>query len=73
MSKFNHMFDIAFSLDSDSEDASDVTPAMLRAALLRRIADLDHTAEVHAPSGETLWLEACGLCDTYEHIDDLED
>jgi hypothetical protein len=66
MPKFNHMFDIAFSLDSDSEDASDVTPAMLRDALIRRIAGLDLTVETHAPSGETLWLEACGLCDTYE-------
>jgi hypothetical protein len=73
MSKFNHMFDIAFSLDSDSEDASDVTPAMLRDALLRRIADLDLTVEVHAPSGETLWLEACSLCDTYAYGLDLEE
>jgi hypothetical protein len=64
MPKFNHLFEMAFSLDSDSEDASDVTPAMLRDALLRRIADLDQNAD---------WLEACGCCDTYEHTDDLED
>lgn len=69
MASFNHMFDIAFSLDSDKEDASDVTPAMLRAALLRRIADLDDAVKVYGPSGATLWLEACGLCDTYSHAD----
>jgi len=57
MTRFNHMFDIAFSLESDREDASDVTPAMLRAALLRRIVDLGENEE---------WGEACGLCDTYE-------
>jgi hypothetical protein len=64
MSKFNHLFEMAFSVDSDSEDASDVTPAMLRDALLRRIADLDQNAD---------WLEACGCCDTYAYGLDLED
>ena len=62
MRKFNHMFDIAFSLDSEREDASDVTPAMLRAALLKRVED------VFEHSGE--WEAACGLCDTYEYTDD---
>ena len=57
MTRFNHMFDVAFSLESNCEDASDVTPAMLRAALLRRIDDLGVCDE---------WKEACGLCDTYE-------
>lgn len=51
------MFDTAFSLESAKEDGSDVTPAMLRAALLKRIDTLDASGE---------WLEACGLCDTYE-------
>jgi hypothetical protein len=51
------MFDIAFSLESAEEDGSDVTPAMLRAALERRIHDLTVDAD---------WLEACYLCDTYE-------
>lgn len=59
MARFNHMYDIAFSVDSDQEDASDVTPAMLRAGLLRRIKD------VFEDSGE--WQEACGLCDTYQY------
>lgn len=57
MPRYNHMFDIAFSLESDDCDAKDVTPAMLRAALLKRIDTLDASGE---------WLEARGLCDTYE-------
>jgi hypothetical protein len=60
MTKYNHMFDIAFSLESDDCDALDVTPAMLNQALLQRIIDLNLTHE----RGE--WLHACGLCDTYE-------
>jgi hypothetical protein len=51
------MFDVAFSLESAKEDGSDVTPAMLRAALMQRIYQLDISDE---------WEEACGLCDTYE-------
>jgi hypothetical protein len=50
------MYDMAFSLESGTEDGSDVTPAMLRAALERRIKALTD-AEL---------FEACGLCDTYE-------
>lgn len=56
MKRFNHMYDIAFSLTSYREDASDVTPADLRAALLDRI---------HSMS-DADWVEAVGLCDTYE-------
>jgi hypothetical protein len=57
------MFDVAFSLDSGTEDGSDVTPAMLRAALLQRIADLDQRDGIE-------WGEACGLCDTYKYEED---
>jgi hypothetical protein len=52
------MFDIAFTVISNTEDGSDVTPAMLKAALEQRIQDL--TANGFE------WHEACGLCDTYE-------
>lgn len=61
MPRYNHMFDVAFSLDSDHPEADDVTPAMLRAALVSRINDLDEHAE---------WMHACGLCDTYEYNDE---
>lgn len=57
MKKFNHMYDVAFTVISHTEDASDVTPAMLRAALEKRIASLFASDEP---------LEAFGLCDTYE-------
>lgn len=58
MTKYNHAFDIAFSLESDDPDAKDVTPAMFKAALLERIAQLDASNE---------WEEACGApFDTYE-------
>jgi len=59
MTKFNHMYDIAFIVISNTEDGSDVTPAMLRAALLKRAAEL----------AEDEFIEACGLCDTYEMED----
>lgn len=58
MPTYNHMFDIAFSLESEDPDANDVTPAMLRAGLIERIKDLDKSGE---------WDQCpCGLCDTYE-------
>jgi hypothetical protein len=60
MARYSHMFDVAFSLESEREDGSDVTPAMLKAALLKRIDALDETLN----QGE--WHEACGLVDTYE-------
>lgn len=59
MPKFNHMYDIAFTIVSEAEDGSDVTPAMLREALLKRAAEM---ADEDFP-------EACGLCDTYEILE----
>jgi hypothetical protein len=56
------MYDIAFSLDSDREDASDVTTDMLRVALLKRVED------VFKGSGE--WKEAFDLFGTFENPDD---
>lgn len=59
MPRFNHAVDIAFTVISDDPDGQDFTPAMLRAALLRRIADLDKAPED--------WLEAVGApFDSYE-------
>jgi hypothetical protein len=58
MPRYNHAFDVAFSLVSNDPEGLDVTPAMLRAALLRRIADLDANDQ---------WEEAVGApFDTYE-------
>ncbi len=52
----SHAFDFAFSVNSERADASDVTPAVLRAALIRRAAAL---------SDEEL-REGCGRFDTAE-------
>lgn len=53
---FSHAFDFAFELTSRRRDAADVTPEMLREALLRRASSL---------SSEEL-CEACGRFDTAE-------
>ena len=56
--RYNHAYDVAFSLVSNDPEGKDVTPAMLRAALLRRVADLDANDQ---------WEEAVGApFDTYE-------
>jgi hypothetical protein len=49
--RYSHAYSIGFDLDSNAEDASDVTPAMLRIALLRRIADIDQNNEWEAAVG----------------------
>ena len=51
--KYNHAYDICFSLESNHEFGEDVTPDMLRTALLNRIKDLDKAnewGEIHANS-----------------------
>jgi hypothetical protein len=67
MPRYNHAFDVSFVVLSDKEDASDVTAAMLRAGLLKRIDDLDN-----ADARE--WLEACDMpYDTYDTYEIKED
>lgn len=51
--KYNHAYDIGFSLESNDKFGKDVTPDMLRTALLNRIKDLDREnewEEIHANS-----------------------
>ena len=43
--KYSHAYDICFSLESNDEHGEDVTPEMLRTALLNRIHDLDDANE----------------------------
>jgi hypothetical protein len=59
---YNHAYSVAFAVSgSTSETGKDVTPAMLKAALLKRISDLDNTHE------QSEWLEACDCpWDSYE-------
>ncbi|WP_075881831.1 hypothetical protein [Vreelandella massiliensis] len=57
MAVFNHLFSIAFSLNSYAEDGNDITPAQIRRALLERLASVD----------DSELLEAIGAPeDTYE-------
>ena len=61
MPRYNHAVSIAFVVLSDCNDGSDFTPAMLKEALQKRIADLDSTPD------QAEWLEAVGAPeDTYE-------
>ena len=42
MAKYNHAYTLAFSLEGSSHPkGEDVTPAMLRAAIIRYLANLD--------------------------------
>jgi hypothetical protein len=57
MSKFNHLFDIAFSVISEKENPDTITGRELRDALLVRIASMD----------DSEFVEACEyLSDTFE-------
>lgn len=56
MKKFNHAYDFAFEVISAQDDASDVTPAMLRAALLERV---NRITDEHL-------TDACGWYDSFE-------
>jgi len=55
--KYNHAVDIAFEVISNDEQGEDITPDMLRAALKKRIENLDKNNE---------WLEAIDIFDTME-------
>jgi len=55
---YNHAFTLAFQLKSNDPDGEDVTEQMLRAALLKRLDELDEHEQ---------WDEAVGApFDTYE-------
>jgi hypothetical protein len=45
MSRWNHAYDIAFTVISAHPTGEDVTPAMFRAGLMARIRDLDACGE----------------------------
>ena len=55
--KYNHMFDIAFTVETEDENSSDVQVSILLAGLAKRLADLlEHPSEA---------VDAFGACDTY--------
>ena len=45
MRKYNHAVTLAFSIISEEENGKDITPAMLKEALLIRIIGLDNHSE----------------------------
>ena len=57
--KYNHMFDLAFTIESEEEYARKIGEKALMAALLRRIADL-------ADESDGDIKNAVGYCDSYE-------
>ena len=60
MAKFSHLFAIGFSIVSDEEDGSDVTPEMFRDALVKRVRELEQYNE---------WLEALGPPEETDALD----
>lgn len=61
MARYNHAYDIAFSVVSNDPEGRDVTPAMFRAALLKRVSELDAEERFGG------WEQACGApFDTYQ-------
>ena len=57
--KFSHACTIAFTVLHDGEDIEDIPVDVLRAALIKRIHDLDST-------GDLEWYEAVEIYDTAE-------
>ena len=62
MTKYNHMLDIAFTVISEEDDGSDITPEQIHVAIAKRIASLAEANEfnIFSVSG------AISICDTYE-------
>ena len=56
--RYNHMYDIAFSIDTEVEDAYEVPREVLIAGLLERIADI---------VGSNESTDCFGHCDSYSH------
>ena len=54
---YNHACDLAFEVLSNDEQGNDITPEMLRAALKKRVNELDRT---------NTWREAIDIFDTME-------
>lgn len=57
--RFNSVGMVAFTVEHDSHDPSETPVNQLRAALMRRIADLDS-------EGDLAWPEAIAFDDTYD-------
>lgn len=58
--RYNHMFDMAFSVETDVKDPERVSAQALTVGILSRLVNL-----LDLPIEEL--REACGHCDTYEN------
>ena len=56
--KYNHMLDMAFSIETNEEDWYNIPKPAIIAALLRRISSI--------VKEDDSFMEAFGCCDTYE-------
>ena len=59
MPKFSHAYDIGFEVISSRDDAADVTPTMIRDALLARIRGLKDDELIEAAS----WFDSMEIED----------
>ena len=62
MPKYNHMLDIAFTVISEKQDGSDITPEQIHVAIAKRLQSLAEANEYDLGG-------AIGICDTYEMED----
>ena len=65
MTRFSHAYSLGFELESDAEDGSDVTHEMLRAAIDRRLEDLERSRNADPERGEDLRMACDAPWDTY--------
>jgi hypothetical protein len=64
MPKYNHMLDVAFTIESEHKNWEDIAANDLIAALERRVAYLKAIIRMPTKVGEA--FEAFGICDSYE-------
>ena len=62
MPKYNHMLDMAFTVISEKQDGSDITPEQIHVAIAKRLQSLAEANEYDLGG-------AIGICDTYEMED----
>lgn len=59
MPRYSHQLGLGFTVESDNEDGNDITPEMIRRALLERMKDLvgDEALEACLPPMDTDEIE----------------
>jgi len=62
MTNYSHGCDLAFEVVSQHKDGEDITPAMFRLAIIKRINDIDRTDS---------WDQTINIFDTYNTDTDI--